>query len=351
MSSSIEGFDFSELAFALGQPHCMADLKQHPEDFVVEEQIAYDLSGEGEHLWVWVEKRGENSDWLAQQLADWAGVPKKNVGYAGKKDRHAVTRQWMSLYLPGQADPELATFTHPNAKILHATRHAKKLQTGGLSGNRFEICLRNLSGKPDDLISRCQQVAQTGVPNYFGEQRFGRELNNLDKASQLFSGQLKRVKRNEKGLYLSAARSWVFNQILSQRIEKGCWHQRLAGDVYMLSGSSRCFAEEVEITPVEIAEIERRLSELDIHPTGLMTGRGHYFTQGAAQALEDAVVSDFKVWQMGLEQAGMKQERRALRVLPKNFEYVLEENQLRVTFELPAGSYATMVLRELLNVR
>ncbi len=340
-------FDFSSFLYAYGKPQCSAVLKLHPEDFIVEEKIAYPLSGQGEHLWVWVEKKGENSADLSEQLARWAGVNNKNIGYGGKKDRHAITRQWMSVHLPGKEDPSVDSFVSKNSKILKTIRHNRKLQTGGLSGNSFKLVLRNLTGDCKDLISRCEQVKKKGVPNYFGKQRFGRGMGNLEKVSQLFLGeQRRRVKRHQKGLYLSSARSWIFNQILSKRIECQSWSNRMSGDVFMLEGSSKCFVDDAETE----ADLVERLFEGDIHPSGLLAGRGQFLTTLEALKIEQKVIQEFSDWQEGLEKSGMKQERRALRVFPKNMAFKLVDDTLHLRFELPAGSYATMVIRELVMV-
>lgn len=337
--------DLSALAYAYGQPEATAFLKADPADFVVEEQLAYTLSGEGEHLWVWVEKTGQNTDWVAKQLAKWAGIAPKNVGVAGKKDRQAVTYQWMSLHLPGQADPALDALSVPGVRILKQQRHHRKLQTGGLSGNRFTLTLRQVAGDKAALEARLQRIREQGVPNYFGEQRFGNGFQNLPKATQLFQGQLKAPKRHQKSLYISAARSWIFNEILSQRIEQQSWNQAMPGDVFQLQGSQKWFADDGD------PALAGRVEQLDLHPTGALTGRGVLPTQGEAFQLEQTVISQHPIWQAGLEKLGLKQERRALRVWPKELIWQWPEAEtLTVSFDLPAGSYATMVVRELVQL-
>lgn len=336
------------LAYAYGEPACGGIYRVKAEDFVVEEQIAFSLSGEGEHLWCWVEKRGENTDWVAQQLAKWAGVSPANVGVAGQKDRHALTRQWFSLWLPGQSDPQSETLHLQNVHILKMQRHGRKLQTGGLSGNYFELVVRDLQGQCDGLQARLEQIAQAGVPNYFGDQRFGFNGANLGKASALFEGRLPRVKRNQKSLYISAARSWLFNRVLSERIRRGDWNSFVRGDALQLEGSTRWFEDDGS------PELAARVAAGDLHPTGPLYGRGTWPVQDSVADLEQAVVAEFPAWLAGLEKLGLKQERRALRVLPRDLSWQwLDEDgtrALRLSFGLPAGSYATMVLRELLRL-
>ncbi|MDG6774460.1 tRNA pseudouridine(13) synthase TruD [Thiomicrorhabdus sp. ZW0627] len=341
------------LAYAYGKPFCSAVYKVSPEDFVVEEQIAYELSGEGEHLWCWVEKRGENTDWVLQQLAKWAGVSPARIGVAGQKDRHAVTRQWFSIQLPGQADPNPEDLGLENVKILKMVRHQRKLQTGGLSGNRFELVLRQLQAQPDELQTRLLQIQQFGVPNYFGEQRFGFKGNNLCKATDFLQGKMKRVKRNQKSLYISAARSWLFNLVLSERVSQENWNRFKVGDVLQLEGSSRWFVEDGS------EDLAERVESGDLHPTGPLVGRGELPSQESVRTLEESIVQPYDIWLQGLEQLGLKQDRRSLRVLPKDFEWQWLKGgsgeeavaALKVSFSLPAGSYATMVLREICQIQ
>lgn len=343
-------FDFNELPYAYGQPTCQAALKTTPEDFEVEEILGYPLSGEGEHLWLWIEKRGENTDFIAQALAKWLGLSGKAIGYAGKKDRQALTRQWFSVHLPGTATPDLSTCPIANIQILDNIRHSKKLQTGGLQGNRFKLVLRHFQGNLADLTQRCERVQQQGVPNYFGEQRFGKNMNNLTQATALLTQDHQNRKqrngrqRNQQGMYISAARSWIFNQILAKRLSQGSLLHLLSGDVLMLEGSQACFMND------DSEQLQQRLHNLDIHLTGALVGRGRLMTQLDALVLEHSVIEQYPEWQNGLEHVGLNQERRALRVVPKDFEWQFDQDNLQLRFTLPAGSYATMVLRELILV-
>jgi tRNA pseudouridine13 synthase len=333
------------LAYAYGEPTCCGVYKVTADDFEVEEQIAYELSGEGEHLWCWVEKRGENTDWVTQQLARWAGVSPARIGVAGQKDRHAVTRQWFSIQLPGQADPDPQALGLENVHILKMVRHQRKLQTGGLSGNRFRLVIRQLQGDCSALQPRLEAIAQQGVPNYFGEQRFGLNGRNLPKADALLSGRLTRVKRNQKSLYISAARSWLFNRVLSERVRQGSWNRFVDGDVLQLQGSQRWFVEDGSEALVD------RVAEGDLHPTGPLVGRGDLPSREKVNALETAQLVPYAAWLDGLERLGLKQDRRALRVLPQGVAWRWleggEEAALELAFTLPAGSYATMVVREI----
>jgi len=203
----------------LGTPTARGILKAEAADFVVNEDLGFAPCGEGEHIFVRVRKTGENTAWVAGLLADAAGVARNAVTWAGLKDRHAVTEQWFGIHLPGKGEPDLSVIENDNIRILEVKRHNKKLRVGYLKGNHFTLRLTGLE-QADGLESRLQAIATQGVPNYYGEQRFGRGGNNLEAAKAMFAG--KRIKdRNKRSLYLSAARSMLFNAIVSARIEQG----------------------------------------------------------------------------------------------------------------------------------
>ena len=365
--------DLTVLNYAFGVPDVSGVYKVIPEDFIVEEQIAFELSGEVEHLWCWVEKSGENTDWVLQQLAKWAGVSPAKVNVAGQKDRHAVTRQWFSIHLAGRENPCIKAFNVANVQVLKVIRHQRKLQTGGLSGNRFTLTIRNIRGGENFigvLQQRLESLKADGVPNYFGEQRFGLYGRNIKQGLKLLAGELPKVKRNQKSLYLSALRSWMFNVLLSQRIEQGNWNQLLLGDVLQLQGSNKWFLEDGS------SDLKTRVMQLDLHPTGALYGKGTLPTQQEALAIEKGVAEPFSDWISGLDQYGVQQGRRALRVLPIDltWQWMMENEAvmpveealtaafkrlnmdeawkacpvLQLSFTLRSGSYATMVLRELL---
>lgn len=337
-------YSFASLARVYGAAPVSGSLKQSNEDFVVEELMPVQPSGQGEHLWLQIRKSGCNTDWLAQQLARIAGVKGSAVSYAGLKDRHGVTTQWFSLHLPGLDDPDLTTLESADVQLLQAVRHDRKLKRGTLSGNHFQLAVRELSGSQEQLEQRLQLIAEQGVANYFGEQRFGRDMDNLRRAEAMFNGQLKRVKKQHRSLYLSAARSWVFNQLLSERVRQGNWNRYLPGDVMQLAGKSACFADDGS------DDIEQRLASQSIHPTGPLWGKGPSLAQGSCLQLETAIAANWPELCQGVVDAGMKQERRALRLLVENFSWQFDNEQtLVVSFDLPAGAYATMVLREIVD--
>ncbi len=332
-----------------------AKLKMRADDFIVEEQIPVEFSGEGEHCWLYVKKRGCNTDWVAQQLARYCGVKKMAVAYAGLKDRHAVTSQWFSVQLPGQPTPDWTDFestfgsegSAENVQVLQCFRHNKKLQRGALKSNVFNITLRELSRTTDEIFEllqqRCDLIAQKGVPNYFGSQRFGRNYNNLDQAIKLFSNPRFKLPKSKRSIYLSASRSWLFNCILSERVNRHIWNKRLPGDVFMLDGKSACFKDD------KSDDLSKRLDQNEIHPTAGLWGEGDPMVTSDAAELESQIIDQYPVYRDGLIAARLQAQRRACRVIPGQLEGYRQEDDFVVSFSLPAGSYATMVLAEIFS--
>lgn len=339
--------DFNFTALARVNPSaasCSAGIRRQADYFQVDEVLPFEPDGEGGHVWLKIRKKGINTDWLANELAGFAKVPQVAVGYAGLKDRHAVTTQWFSIKVEGITEPDWSAFETEDIQIVEQTRHGKKLKRGVLAGNIFDLRLTDMTGNAALWQQHLEVIQQQGVPNYFAEQRFGRQLNNLHRVGHWFETGKAPKKRQQKSLYLSAARSWLFNLVLDQRLQLGNWNQAIDGDVMVLAGT------KASLFNAEFSDsaLSSRLAKMDIHPTGPLWGRGTALTQTASLALEQQVLSSWDDWQAGLEKAGMKQERRALRLFPQDFEWqFLAENQLQLRFFLPAGCYATAVMREL----
>ncbi len=313
-----------------------ATLKCLNEDFSVTELPLQLPSGEGEHIWLDIEKNGANTAFVAQQLAEAAGVQERDVGYAGLKDRWAITRQWFSIYLPSGKTgetPDLTQLQHPEFKVLGQSRHVKKLRPGDLQGNRFRIVLRDVTGGPgaiEAIEANLKAIAAQGVPNYFGAQRFGFEGGNVEQGRAMLAREIRVRNPKKKGIYLSAVRSFVFNEVLALRIQQGLWGQTLPGDVMDEAG----------------------------RPTGPLWGRGRVTTTDLAQALENGVAERHATLCDGMEHAGLDQERRALVAHPVDMAWTWQKadhhadhhaDQLVLTFSLPAGTYATSVLDEILR--
>lgn len=336
-------YDFQALAYAYAKPTTSGHLKAQNSDFKVDEIMPVQTSGTGEHLWLKIEKNGSNTDWVAQQLARHAGLKSMAVSYAGMKDRHAITTQWFSLHLPGMEDPDFSSLISDEFKILEQDRHDRKLKRGALSGNRFQLRVTELKGDVAEIDDKLQNIKQCGVPNYYGEQRFGRDMGNLFKAEKMFRGELKKLKKQHRGLYLSSARSWIFNQVLSQRIQQGNWLEPIQGDVFMLNGKSACFAEDIS------DEIKERLGHADINLTGCLWGEGESMATAETFTMERSIADEFKSLAEGLESARLNQERRALRLMPNNLSWEINNQVLELSFDLSSGAFATMLLRECVN--
>lgn len=322
---------------ALGPDVLQARIRQCPEDFLVEEIPGFEASGQGEHALIWVEKRNANTTWVASQLARWAGVSERAVGYAGKKDRHAVTRQRFSIHLPGRELPDPDSFDLPDVRLLSATRHQRKLPRGALWGNRFVLRLRALQGDREAIDERLQVLSQRGMPNGFGAQRFGHGGRNLELARQLFAG--RRLRRDQRSMALSAARSHLFNRVLAERIRRQSWDRALPGDVFQLEGSHSLFGPEVLDET-----LRRRLENLDIHPTGPLCGAGQSRAEDEAAALEHGVIAQYPELAAGLAACDLKPARRALRVRVHGLQREWLDGDLQLSFALPAGSFATVLL-------
>ena len=335
----------TRLARAFGEAVLQARFRVAPEDFFVEELPSFAPSGEGEHLLLTIEKRGLNTAFVAKRLAQWAGIAEMGVGYAGLKDRHAVTRQRFSVHLPKKVSPDVAALDGDDLKVLEQHWHQRKLPRGALAGNRFVLVLRELVGERPAIEDRLRAILASGVPNYFGEQRFGREAANIEAARRMFAGE--RVKREQRSILLSAARSALFNAVLAARVARGDWSSGADGDVWMLDGTHSVFG------PTDLDEtLRERVRAQDVHPTGPMWGLGELRSSGDVRALEQETTNAFADLRVGLEAAGLKQERRALRMRVPGLEWRwLGDDALQLSFELAPGSYATEVLAELGDVR
>ena len=269
-------------------------------------------SGDGEHLWLLISKKDQNTSWVAGILAKLAGIKRNDVGYCGMKDRFAITTQWFSLHVPGR-DLDLDTLIHSDFTILRTARHNKKLRRGMHQGNRFKIVLRELEVEEKSFDDRMKLISRYGVPNYFGEQRFGHQGNNLHEVQKLIMADKLKGNRHGTGLYLSAARSWLFNLVLARHIDNA-------------DGS---------------------LDRLQDY-TGPLWGRGRSSADRNAASVEEQVLKDWQDWCYALEHAGLKQERRNLILRSDSVLYDwIEPNQLSLEFSLLRGCFATALLREI----
>jgi len=336
------------LSYAYGKPEASARIRTHDADFQVVEDLGFEPSGEGEHYFLWVQKEGLNTEFVAEDIARRIKVQRKLVSYAGMKDRHAVTRQWFSAHLPGKQIVGEEAFASASYQVLSSSRHLKKLHTGALRGNHFKLILREFSGDHGDFESRLLRVKENGFPNYFGEQRFGFNGANLDAAeAMLLEG--KRVRsRHKRGLYLSAMRSWLFNWVLHHRVSGDCWSTAELGDLLSLDGSASNFPY---LSPLEAEDIEARVSQGLIHPTAPLWGEPCYFPLFKAGRMEADCLQSFEPLLRALESFGLSASRRSLRAIPQALQWRwIAEDEVELNFYLPKGSYATSLMRELFFV-
>lgn len=362
--------DPQRLAQPADRPIVQATYKVTPKTFIVNEQMDIEFTGEGEHLWVLIKKTGMNTGYVANLLADWADIPARDIGYSGLKDRHAVTTQWFSLRIPNRTLPK--TPFHPEVREFESVEmieqhwHNKKLGRGTHKSNQFILILTDVQF--DSLAAveaRLEQIQDRGVPNYFGSQRFGHYGNNIKDALRWFDTlqattqsnemevksddkkskhkRMNKREREQQSMWISAARSLIFNKIVDARVRNETWASGLAGEAFNLDGSGSIF------TSTEINEdLQQRLFNHDIHPTAPLWGTGETQSSGEAERLEQRIVQSDTILSLlaqGLTSQGVKSQRRSIRLLTKQLTWQwLDERTLQLQFSLPAGSYATSVL-------
>lgn len=335
---------WSALPYAHGGACGTGRLRALDEDFQVDEDLGFEADGEGEHVLLHIRKRAMNTEQVARVIAKLAGVPAQDVGFAGMKDRNAVTTQWFSVGLAGREEPDWSAMNDDRLEVLSAARHGRKLRRGALQGNRFVLRIRELEGDRECIEQRLKAIAAQGVPNYFGAQRFGREGGNLARAEAMLVGGRRERDRHKRGLYLSAGRSWLFNRVLAARVADGSWNTLLPGEVACLAGSNSVFDTEVDD-----AGLAARLAAFDIHPSGPMWGRGRLRSRDRALEVETAALADWADWRNGLEHVGLDQDRRPLRLVPGGLGWEWVDADLVLSFSLPSGAYATTMLREVVE--
>ena len=314
-------------------PLTAATIRSTPADFDVTEELGYEFDGEGEHDYLYVEKIGTNTEWLSRQLASFAGVPARDVGYSGLKDRNAVTRQWFSV--PRWNSPDWDDVSVEGATVLDVQRHSKKLRRGAHKANHFKIVLRpsKQTEKGSDPFSvpfseKLRLISAQGVPNYYGEQRFGREGANVRLADDWAAG--KRLPRHKRSIVISSARSFLFNEYLHDRVLNGTWDQILPGDIANLDGTGSVFnVDEVD------AEIKRRCDEMDLHPAAKLAGEGSMCGHDS--------------WQRAFDKGRVKPGSRSLRLNVRDLSAEVAEDRLELAFTLGRGAFATSVLREIVH--
>ncbi len=345
------------LRAALAPPHAhgagplgAGALRTSPEDFEVDEVLGFDAAGAGPHALLRVRKRGANTEWVARELARLANCKPFEVGFAGLKDRNAVTTQHFTVPRGKRAAEEFAGLAGEGFEVLSAAPHQRKLPRGALEGNRFAIAVRGLACDAGALRDRLERLRAGGAPNYFGPQRFGREAGNLEgvvrRAAALAAGAASgaRGRGSADGFVLSAARSVIFNAVLAERVTRNTWNRLQPGDVANLDGRGSVFA----VDGLD-ATLAGRCDALEVHPTGPLCGTDESIARAEVRALEEAVAGAHPEALAVIRAEHMRGERRALRLRVRDLEYDYSDAVLRLRFCLPAGSFATTVLREIIT--
>ena len=339
--------NFDKLFPTLNTLTAQGIIRCKPSDFVVTELNTIELSGQGEHLWLYVKKTNSNTNWVAKQLSNICQVPQRQVGFAGLKDRHAVTSQFFSVQLPKVKDVDKIQAALPeDITVLKAGYHHKKIKTGQLDANQFEITIREVKGDKKAVEQNIQNCIDHGVPNYFGSQRFGHNMGNIEKCHEWFSGNYKVKSRNLKSLLISTARSHIFNLIVAERLRNCTWNTALTGDILQLNNSKSWFP----VSQASKDEVVKRLSEQDLHLTAAMWGEDDVQSSDECALLENDIASQFPIYQRGFEKFRLKQDRRAMRICAQDLNYSWQQDKLLLKFKLAPGAYATGIMREILVI-
>jgi tRNA pseudouridine13 synthase len=337
--------EFENLTYLHGKPQGFGLLKASPEDFVVVEDLGFEPDGEGEHILVRILKNGCNTRFVADALAKFLKIHAREVSFAGQKDKHAVTEQWLCARVPGNEMPDLSAFQLEGCKVLEYARHKRKLRLGALKGNAFTLVLREVSHR-DEVESRLHAISTGGVPNYFGAQRFGIGGSNLQGALRWAQNDTPVRDRNKRSFWLSAARSALFNQIVSQRLKKTDFNQVVDGDALQLAGRGSWFVATQE----ELVELQRRVDEKELMVTASLPGSGEWGTQRDALAFEQSAIAEETALQSLLLREKVEASRRAMLLYPQQLSWNWwDDVTVELRFWLPAGSFATSVVRELIN--
>lgn len=338
----------TSLNYPYGNPSLSGIIKQQPEDFIVNEELGFSLNGSGEHLFLYIQKKQLTTAQLIDEISKVVGVPARQIGYSGLKDKQAITRQWVSIQLPGAKQmPEIPDTE--NYQVLESGWNDKKLRVGVHKRNSFEITIRELKGQSDNLQEVVQKIKDHGFANYFGEQRFGRQQDNVSQALAVLGHRhkLKRLSRNKKSIFISALRSELFNQILNSRIQQNLWMAPVNGDVFMLAGSQSIFSEALS------DEIHKRYIEQDIHSALSLAGSGESKITLDAKEIEDTVLSLNPEISQLLNDLEVKRSVRANRSQVSDFSIQLNEDatSLVVKVALEKGVYLTSLLQHFIQTQ
>jgi tRNA pseudouridine13 synthase len=330
-----------------GLPGIGGRIKVEPEDFEVEEIPAYEPSGEGSFLYLWIEKRDMGAEYFVRTLARRLDIPSGEIGTAGLKDRRALTRQLVSL--PDSVESRLGQIDGDGIRTLKVNRHSNKLRAGHLRGNRFNVLIRAVASDAGQFLPPLiEAVNRHGFPNFYGPQRFGKEGETAALGLSLLRGDggaPRRLSPFLRRLGVSAAQSLLFNHWLENRIKDGLFDKVLPGDVMTKLPHGGLFV--VEDQPAEQARFDRRETVF----TGPMYGRKLFASAAVASERENAVLAEFGLESRHFFGFGklLSGTRRAAIVYPDDLQAEIIPDGVRLRFTLPSGCYATVLLNEIMK--
>jgi tRNA pseudouridine13 synthase len=322
-------------------------IRSELEDFQVTEVAAYPFDGEGEHLYLWLEKRGHTTKWILETIQKQMGIKPRDIGVAGLKDRHAITRQWISI--PRKFEDRLPSLNLEGLSLLETKYHSNKLGIGHLRGNVFKLRVRGIDPNSiSDVMARARAILDRlevmGVPNYFGPQRFGNTGENAVRGLELVrNGRMRGPESIPlKRFLIGSLQSLLFNHYTRLRLERGFYDALLEGDVAKKHDTGGMFtvADAVLESP--------RAARLEVSATGPLHGKKVMPAHGPSKALEDEVLTAFE-----LDNAAFKDRagsRRITRIKMDGLKLEACEDGFWLEFALPKGSFATVVLREVMKV-
>ena len=351
------------LARLLAPPLLRGMLKQNVTDFRVDEVLGFEPDGDGSHGLFLLEKQGMTTGQLAGFLSKATRVPERDIGFCGLKDKHAITTQWFSLPLPPKhpagTDPDWFAALPAGVRVIRWAPHRKKIRRGIHQGNRFTLLIREVTGEDADFDARLSQLSADGFPNYFAEQRFGHQGSNYDllhKIGAMAGEQSAAVSRADRNWGLSTLRAEIFNRCLSARLAQQTDRQACTGDLAQLAGTHSRFL----VTDAELARTQQRLVEGDVGLTGPLWGADEPPAAGAVALLESHIATQVLAqfgadhWRQHLANWRVEADRRLLRAHVSALEVrwldATGARQLQLSFTLDSGSYATALLRELVDL-
>ncbi|WP_440615893.1 tRNA pseudouridine(13) synthase TruD [Cysteiniphilum sp. 6C5] len=324
----------------MSQP--IGKLKTYNQDFLVEEIFDFDLTGNGEHIWLFIEKNGLNTKDIIRALSRYTGLKQRDIGYSGLKDKHAITRQWFSLYYPSKADIDFSEFNVENCNILRINRHNKKLKIGSHKANHFTLVLRDLTLPFPEIEPKIKHIVQHGFINLFGEQRFGHD--NLQQAHDVVDGKIK-LNPKDHGFLLSVMRSFLFNAYVQFRQQNHTDQKALIGDIVGFSDGNSVF----QVTAENQDEIQQRIESKELSIAAPLIGKQQklFFTNEALRQYEQFTQAHGKF--IDYLAAHSEMQFRSIYAYAKNLDYShdVSKNTLTLSFSLGTGAYATSLIEAL----